>query len=185
MITKGTTEVADVLLNVFCGEGLTPQWKKLGRPVKRELMNRLGEKNYNNIHDPRLYQDLDRRWNATRRLKEEDIVDKAKCATNVECAVCLETYDGHGKVTTLMCGHKFCSKCIFQHVNRLRENAACPLCRSNVFDLDTPPTTSLTSVSRISEDDLTPEVLLDRDRLRKKRQLERMKKRQRKRESKK
>jgi hypothetical protein len=183
MITKGTNEVADVLLNVFLAGDPRPQWKKLPRPVKRELMNRLGEKNYNNIHDPRLYQDLDRLWNARRKLKEEDIVDRAKLATKVECAVCLETYDGGDKVTTLMCGHKFCSKCILNHMHRLGEYAACPLCRRNVFDLDTPSTSSLTSVSRISEDDLTSVVLLDR--LRKKRQLERMKKRQRKRESKK
>ena len=182
MITKGTNEVADVLLHVFLGGDPRPQWKKLPRPVKRELMNRLGEKNYNNIHDPRLYQDLDRLWNARRKLKEEDIVDRVKLEAKVECAVCLETYDGGDKVTTLMCGHKFCSKCILNHMHRLGEDAACPLCRRNVFDLDTPPTTSSTR-GTLSEHVVRSEEILDR--LRKKRQLERMRKRQRKRETRK
>lgn len=178
MITKGANEVADVLLYVFSGGDPTPQWKKLDRPVKQQLMKRLGEKNYNNIHDPRLYEDLDRLWNTRRLLKEQDIVDRSKLAKKVECAVCLETYDGDDKVTTLMCGHKFCSNCIFQHVHHLGEDAACPLCRRNVFDLDTPPTTSSTSVPTISEDVLTSVVLLDR--LRKKRQLQRKNRRERK-----
>jgi len=180
MITKEANEVADSLLYGFLIDS-SPQWKKLPRPVKHQLMKRLGEKNYNNIHNPRLYEDLDRLWNARRKLKEQDILDRAKLATKVECAICLETYDGNDKVTTLMCGHKFCSKCIFQHVHRLGENATCPLCRRNVFHLDTPPTTWSTSVPTISEDVLTSVVSLDR--LRKKRQLERMKKRQRKRET--
>lgn len=178
MITKGANEVADVLLYVFSSGDPTPQWKKLARPVKQQLMKKLGEKNYNNIHDPRLYQDLDRMWNARRKLKEQDIRDQAKQVAEVECAVCLETYDGGDKVTTLMCGHKFCSKCIFQHMHRLGEDAACPLCRRNVFQLDTPSSTSSMGLATMSED-----VLTSLDRLRKKRQFERMKKRQRKRES--
>jgi len=178
MISNGANEVAHVLLYVFSGGDPTPQWKKLPRPVKHQLMKELGEKNYNNIHDPRLYQDLECLWNARRKLKEQEIVDRSTLATKVECAVCLETYDGsNDKVTTLMCGHKFCSKCIFQHIYRLGENAACPLCRRNVFQLDTPPTTSSMRLPTISE--------LVLDRLRKKRQLERMRKRQRKREIKK
>jgi len=173
MITNGANAVADSLLYGVHIDS-PPQWKRLPRAVKQQLMKKLGEKNYNNIHDPRLYQDLDRLWKEKKEVKEKDIIDRVKLVTKVECAVCLETYDGNDRVTSLMCGHKFCSKCVFQHIHRLGERAGCPLCRRNIFYLGTPPTISSTIVPTISE------VVLDR--LRKKRQLQRKNRRERKRE---
>lgn len=179
MITKGANEVAEVLLYGSCGEDHVPRWKKLPRPVKQQLMKKLGEKNYNNIHDPRLYQELDRRWSSRMKLKEQDIVEQAKLVAKVECSICLETYDGNDKVSTLMCGHKFCSTCIFQHIERLGGHACCPLCRRNVFHFDTCNEPSSSGGSGV----LYMENALNRKRA--KRQIERRIKRQRKREDKK
>ena len=177
MITEGAHEVAETLLNGFLND-TCPKWTKMPRLVKHQLMKNLGEKNYNNIHDPRLYEDLDRIWNGIKEAKEKDIVDREKLAAKVECAVCLETYDGNDKVTTLMCGHKFCSKCIFQHIQRLEGNTCCPLCRRNVFHLDTPLSVTVAS-NNISDGDDAHDTL---DRLRNKRRIQRMNKRKRKRE---
>jgi hypothetical protein len=198
MIAKGANEVADILLYGLGDPA--PQWKKLARPVKQQLMKRLGEKNYNNIHDPRLYEDLDRLWKEKKETKEKDIIDRMKLVTKVDCAVCLETYDCNDSVTTLMCGHKFCSKCVFEHIHRLGESACCPLCRRNVFDILPPlivPTTRVIYTGRDTQQQVVyGEVVLMRDtvdrmqrisedivdRLRRKRQLQRKKKRERKRQ---
>lgn len=178
MNTKPTDAVARIIVHGL-SPGYTPEWKKLPRDVKTNLMMRLGEKKYNNIHDPRFYQDLERCWQQEQEILKRYIEVGAKQTSKFDCPICFESYTSDDKTTTLMCGHKFCTRCIMTNIHRC--GATCPLCRRNVFHLDTPPTTWSTSVPTISEDVLTSVVLLDR--LRKKRQLERMKKRQRKRET--
>ena len=86
MITNGTDEVAEVFLHGYLCNTI-PRWKILPRPVKHKLMKKLGERNYNNIHDPRLYEDLDRIWKARKDMKDKDIIDRANLAVKVECAV--------------------------------------------------------------------------------------------------
>jgi len=182
MNTKGVNEVADFLLYGYLCES-NPGWKNLPREVKHNLMKKLGEKNYRNIHDPRLYEDLDRIWKGRKDAKEVVIRDRANLSNKVECSVCLETYDGSDKVTTLMCGHKFCSKCIFQHIHRHRDDARCPLCRRDIFQMDThAPSWGGTGVFR--EEESTVDIAnLELDRKRVKRQNERKRRRERKRES--
>ena len=107
----------------------------------------------------------------------------------VECAICYETYNLTERVTTLMCGHKFCTRCILQHMWMQGFNTQCPLCRATVFSLDDePPTTTtqptnslqvLQSVSRSVTEDMVDGAL---ERKREKRRLQRKMKRQRKRE---
>ena len=182
MNTKGVNEVAEFLLYGYLCDSM-PEWKKLPRAVKHKLMKKLGEKSYTNIHDPMLYEDLDRIWNARKNMKEDDIRDRANLSNKVECSVCLETYDGNDKVTTLMCGHKFCSNCIFQHIHRHRDDAKCPLCRRYVFQMDTHvvPSWSGTGVFHEGEEDVEL-ANLELDRKRVKRQYERKRRRERKRE---
>ena len=177
MITNNATQLADALFHAVGREDVPPQWKKMPRPVKQQLMKKLEEKKYNNIHDPRFYQELDRMWHARRRLKEKDIADSVKLATKVDCPICLETYDGADKVSTLMCGHKYCSKCLFEHIHRLHESACCPLCRRNVFM--TAPHTPTPNHETIPDREL-----LLRSRIQHKRRLERRNKRARKKENK-
>jgi len=181
MNNNGANEVAYVLLHVFCEGDPTPQWKKLPRQVKDQLMKTLGEKNYNNIHDPRLYKELDRLWNSRKNLKEQEIIDRAKLSAKVECAICMETYDGDGKVTTLLCGHKFCSMCILQHM-RTTYRPQCPMCRRDVFDLEPVVVPVPEPTVHVREEDLDVAIALERKR--EKRRLERRTKRMHRRECK-
>ena len=68
-------DVAGLLLNQTLSQ---PKWKKLPRPVKHKLMNILGAKHYTNIHDPRLYEDLEKAWMSNNETKELDIAKKVK-----------------------------------------------------------------------------------------------------------
>lgn len=130
--------------DILYGSITEPIWTLLPRVTKHALC-RLMRKSYSNIHDPQFYAELRTTWKATK-------VEQALHTTTVEtvdCAVCLESYklDGKDKVTTLMCGHHFCSGCIFRHIaGRLQNDGrppavACPMCRANVFEppLQTPP----------------------------------------------
>lgn len=184
MITNGTDEVAEVFLHGYLCNTI-PRWKILPRPVKHKLMKKLGERNYNNIHDPRLYEDLDRIWKARKDMKDKDIIDRANLAVKVECAVCMETYDDRNdNVTRLMCGHKFCTRCVMHHISHSGHNACCPLCRHSVF---------ADSVQTRDDEPVEVEVHVHEAgvpmnlvgiRTREKRRLERMRKRQRKKENK-
>lgn len=63
----------------------------------------------------------------------------------IECVECLETrqLDGKNKITTLLCGHHFCTACILKRI--ARQLSCCPVdtCRSCVFE--TPGTTPVSS----------------------------------------
>lgn len=45
-----------------------------------------------------------------------------------ECPICFVPIETTGHVTT-KCGHRFCLKCLLQHLNN---NNNCPLCRTNI-----------------------------------------------------
>ena len=106
----------------------------------------------------------------------------------VECAICLETYNITDHVTRLMCGHKFCSRCILRYMWTHGLDTQCPMCRASVFGErvfaldDVSPTTHTTTQSRVDtlqQGDNNIDAAVERKR--EKRRLERMRKRQRKR----
>jgi len=154
--------------------GFTPEWKKLPRSVKTELLVSLGEKNYSNIHDPRFYQELERRWQEDKQSHKLYIEVGAKQTSKFDCSICYETYTFDDNTTKLMCGHKFCTRCIMTNIHRCGSGSTCPLCRRNVFDLEA---SDLTNVGNRSSEE---EIALERKRA--KRRLERKTKRERKRE---
>lgn len=156
--------------------GSEPEWNFLCRPLKKLLLKQLGEKKYNNIHDPRFYQDLKTGWQSSKDLFADVLLhNQAK----VECAICMETYKVTDKVTTLMCGHKFCSSCILQHMWRHGSDTQCPLCRQGLFCFDVGNDIRMPVHQ---EENVVVDVAVQRKR--EKRRLERMKKRQRKKENK-
>jgi hypothetical protein len=140
--TDSTCIAMDLLYNTI----VEPIWTHLPRTMKHSLC-KLMRRSYNNIHDPMFYTALHTMWRVNRRKHEKDM--RADIAPMVECSICLETVPllptqsmgiaGKTKVnvTTLMCGHHFCSPCIFKHIDcRLQSgsNASCPMCRGNVFE---------------------------------------------------
>lgn len=124
-----------------------PDWTKLPRAVKHALC-KLMRKSYNNIHDPNFYTALREMWYTNKRFQEKEI--RSDITPRFECAICLETvhllptqlpsdYADAPKrlVTTLMCGHHFCSQCIFKHIDCRLDTGlcpSCPMCRANVFE---------------------------------------------------
>ena len=140
---------------------IEPQWTKLPKPIKRQLSMLVGMSS-NLIHDPRFYETLHSVW-SERRKKQSPIT--------IDCAICLDTFnlDGKDKVTTLLCGHSFCTSCMLNHMNCYHLNGpSCPMCRSSIFD-------SLHSnISRSVTDDT------EQNRKRLKRQRERWLRRQKK-----
>ena len=152
--------------------GAKPAWKLLCRPVKKLLLKQVGEKKYNNIHDPRFYQDLETQWQSSRDFLIDVLLRQEE---KVECAICMNTYKVTGKVTTLMCGHTFCTSCTLQHMYLHGNEAQCPLCRQHVYEFE------LDQEDSVTEETVEHMVL---QRKREKRRLERMKKRQRKKENK-
>ena len=169
-------EVAVVLLN---GTLSQPKWKKVPRRVKHKLMNILGAKHYTNIHDPRLYEDLEKAWMSNNETKELDIAKKVKESLKVECSVCWDKYDIDGKVTTLLCGHRFCTRCVMNHLSTQQFNSCCPLCRSSVFVTPEPVILDTGNISHQQR-----EEYIQQERKRARRRHERMMKRKRKREQK-
>jgi hypothetical protein len=123
---------------------IEPQWTKLPRTVKHALC-KLMRKSYNNIHDPNFYTALHTMWYTNRMFQEK--VMREHNTPRFDCSICFETVplrpqgrhcEGRDqiKVTTLMCGHNFCSQCIFKHIDcRIHTdgNTSCPMCRANVF----------------------------------------------------
>ena len=161
------TLATELLYNSVC----QPNWTRLPREMKHALC-KIMRKSYNNIHDPKFYTDLQSLWTKHDEYRTSDV----KTTEVVSCAVCLDTYklDGKDKVTTLMCGHQFCSPCIFRHMlGQIEMNsrvcAPCPMCRANVFD----PNTCLT---RIQEPAIVDSKIIEKRLLRQK---ERQRKRQR------
>ena len=106
---------------------IEPLWTKLPKPIKRELSMLIGMSS-NLIHDPRFYETLHNVWSDQR---------KNHSTITIDCAICLDTFnlDGKDKVTTLLCGHSFCTSCMLNHMSCYHLNGpSCPMCRSSIFD---------------------------------------------------
>lgn len=114
-----------------------PQWTKLSKPIKRALCT-LVNVTIDKMHCQTFYKKLRHEWliTSTERNKTPTTAEHI-CITpiNVECAICISTYqlDGKDKVTTLLCGHHFCTDCIFKHINVRGSQACCPMCRSAIL----------------------------------------------------
>jgi hypothetical protein len=175
MNTKSTDAVARIIVHGL-SPGYRPEWKKLPRDVKTNLMMRLGEKKYNNIHDPRFYQDLERSWQQEQEILKRYNEVGAKQASKFDCPICLESYTSDDKTTTLMCGHKFCTRCIMTNIHRCGHGATCPMCRRDVFDLEQP------DLMNSGNEPSPQQIAVESKRVR--RRLERKAKRQRKRDAK-
>ena len=169
---------ADMLLSETTEE---PCWTKLPKPIKRALCKCVFM-DFGLIHDKRFYERLHSTWTDARTYKLEKQSSNSPC---IECSICLDTYklDGKDKVTTLLCGHKFCTKCIFRYiVGRLCDNSvsehtstppSCPMCRSNVFK---PPTSERVRAEQCAQ---AQAVRVFTEKKRARRQRERRAKRQR------
>jgi hypothetical protein len=149
--TDPTCIARDLLYNTI----VEPTWTHLPRTLKHSLC-KLMRRSYNNIHDPMFYTALHTMWRVNRRKHEKDM--RPNITPSVECSICLETVpllptESIGivrrdkiRVTTLMCGHHFCSPCIFKHIDcrlQSRSNPSCPMCRANVFEPPVVPPTQL------------------------------------------
>jgi hypothetical protein len=141
--TPAKNEQLTLATELLYNSGCQPNWTRLPREMKRALC-KIMRKSYNNIHDPKFYTDLRSLWTNHNEYR----MSQVKTTEVVSCAVCLDTYklDGKDKVTTLMCGHQFCSPCIFRHMlgqiemnsrRRISVCAPCPMCRANVFEQNT------------------------------------------------
>ena len=117
-------EVARQLL--YCSI-IEPNWSSLPNQVKHELCT-MTRTHYKNIHDSAFYDNVRKTWGRIRLQYSQD-----RCLA-IECAICIDTHklDGKDPVTTLMCGHSFCSSCIFRHIGT-SNRPTCPMCRQCVF----------------------------------------------------
>lgn len=52
----------------------------------------------------------------------------------LNCCICMET-KRNNQICQLDCMHKFCSNCIFHHIDKNRTNSCCPLCRSSIWKI--------------------------------------------------
>ena len=97
-----------------------------------------------------------------------------KNTIHLECTICLESrpIDGANHTSTLLCGHHFCSQCIFKHIHTRGDNASCPMCRSHIFH-----TTNTIPI----QTQQTTNPIIPNNRIQIRRQHERWTKRQRKR----
>lgn len=64
----------------------------------------------------------------------KEIWDKLKKDTEKDCAICFETITSEVPTITLLCNHKFCTKCFIDASCHSRTGCLekCPLCRRNV-----------------------------------------------------
>ena len=144
-----------------------PQWNKLPRSIKRGLLQKISGSNSSiGIGSPNFCDVLSHEWRVYHNRTLVNMIP------SIECSICLETQQFDDKITTLLCGHKFCSTCILTHIRTYGGNCNCPLCRKNVFDFN-----NFTLPLSQQEEEL--------DRKRQKRRLERREKRRAKREDKK
>ena len=122
------TFLASSLLN----QHKEPTWTLLTRPVKRALCQSL-HLPYSKIYDLEFYNILHAKW--------EYNMNKLVTPINTfDCAICLEQFkfDGNQSTTKLVCGHQFCSDCIFRNIKSeisrgYSADSCCPLCRADVF----------------------------------------------------
>ena len=136
--TPAKDDPTSLARTLLYGSTVEPVWTKLPSTVKHALFRTIRAK-HTNIHSPAFYEALRAIW------KNNKVLSDAKNIATIDCAICLDPYklDGKDKITTMMCGHKFCSDCIFKDIARsLHRNLLprCPLCRQDVLPTSLPET---------------------------------------------
>jgi hypothetical protein len=150
---------------------IEPTWTQLPKPIKLALCKRANI-HLRFIHDKLFQQTLHDIWNKNYKHHLDSI--KKKNTIHLECSICLESrpIDGVNHTSTLLCGHHFCSQCIFKHIHTRGDNASCPMCRSHIFH-----TTNTIPI----QTQQTTNPIIPNNRIQIRRQHERWTKRQRKR----
>ena len=111
---------------------IEPTWTQLPKPIKLALCKRANI-HLRFIHDKLFQHTLHDIWNKNYKHHVHSITRKN--TIHLECSICLESrpIDGINHTSTLLCGHHFCSQCIFKHIHTRGDNASCPMCRSHIF----------------------------------------------------
>jgi|UniRef100_A0A6C0JBW7 hypothetical protein len=134
-----TSCVATALLNAMD----EPRWTRLSKSTKRALCGRVNLPT-DKIHCQTFYKKLHQTWSDNTNTKTDiskiDPEPEHRCNTpnsidSIECPVCIDSYklDGKDKVTTLLCGHRFCTVCVLKHLYTRGKEASCPMCRSPII----------------------------------------------------
>jgi len=137
-----TTEIAILAKTLMISDEYEPQWTTLSKTIKRALCVEINI-SFNQIHSESFYKKLHKIW--TDNKKERIPASKTRLlemgnvpspCISIDCAICIDTYklDGKDKVTTLLCGHHFCTQCIFKHIQTRGMEASCPMCRSSMYE---------------------------------------------------
>ncbi len=126
-VKRGLQVYKEVAIQLLYCSIMEPRWSRLPNQVKYELC-KISHTDYKNIHHRAFYDNLRKTWGLIRLQNSQD-----RCLA-IECAICIDTHklDGKDHVTTLMCGHSFCSSCIFRHIGT-SNRPTCPMCRQCVF----------------------------------------------------
>ncbi len=125
-VKRGLQVYKEVAIQLLYCSIMEPRWSRLPNQVKYELC-KISHTDYKNIHHRAFYDNLRKTWGLIRLQNSQD-----RCLA-IECAICIDTHklDGKDHVTTLMCGHSFCSSCIFRHIGT-SNRPTCPMCRQCV-----------------------------------------------------
>ena len=126
-VKRGTRVYKELAHQLLYLSRVEPTWSTLPNQIKHELC-KMTRTHYKNIHDSAFYDNLRKMWKRIRMQNARD-----RCLA-IECAICIDEHklDGKDPVTTLMCGHSFCSSCIFRHIGT-SNRPTCPMCRQCVF----------------------------------------------------
>ena len=167
-------QIVDTLLHY---SNVEPDWHKLSRPIKRRLLRRIGSPDSIDTRSPIFYKKLATIWNDMNKKRKDEGIKIITEEHSIECAICMETYNLDDKTTSLLCGHKFCTTCVFKYIKAHGINTACPLCRANVFECSHADTSQYNRETQEEESETL-------NRKREKRKLERRAKRERDRKKK-
>lgn len=109
--TTPVDSITVLLLNAY----IEPDWEQLSKSTKRSLCAKV-KVPFNNMNCSTFYEKLHQTWASNKKNTE-----------NV-CEECSKPYqqNGNNKFTTLLCGHRFCSQCIFNHIGKEEFIPSCP-----------------------------------------------------------
>lgn len=163
-----STRDMDVVIDSLLTSQIEPCWTTFPKTIKRALCKR-AFLSFDSVHTKNFSERLHDIWSRMRNYRLQKDAESSK----IECAICMKSYslNSDDKVTTLLCGHQFCSSCIFQHIYTRGFTSACPMCRRMILQQDDPQHEEEKEEDE-EEERIDPKIL--------RRRLERFKKRQNK-----